>query len=103
MEIPQGNPLKTAEEKALKEGSSPPRAEIPTFKLLFLRNLRSTTLGQIQNLDPHRLMSRLKTKTTPGDTLRTRPYSYRRLDPKDGCRLSESDLKSLPGSEPRKV
>jgi hypothetical protein len=30
------------------------------FKLLFLNNLRSKTLGQIQNLDPHRLMSRLK-------------------------------------------
>ena len=31
-------------------------------------------LGQIQNLGPHRLMSRLKSNTTPGNTLRTRPY-----------------------------
>ena len=31
---------------------------MPTFKWLFLNNLRSKTLGQIQNLDPHRLMSR---------------------------------------------
>jgi hypothetical protein len=36
---------------------------MPTFKWLFLKNLRSKTLGQIQNLDPHRLMSRLKSKT----------------------------------------
>jgi hypothetical protein len=43
---------------------------MPTFKWLFLKNLRSKTLGQIQNLDPHRLMSRLKSMTTPGDTLR---------------------------------
>jgi hypothetical protein len=55
---------------------------MPTFKWLFLKNLRSKTFGQIQNLDPHRLMSRLKFKSTPGDTLRTRPYSYRLLDPK---------------------
>jgi hypothetical protein len=27
-----------------------------TRKLLFLKNLCSKTLGQIQNLDPHRLM-----------------------------------------------
>jgi hypothetical protein len=64
-----------AENRTLKAGSSPPRAEMPTFKWLFLKNLRSKTLGQIQNLDPHRLMSRLKSKTTPGDTLRTRLYS----------------------------
>ena len=37
---------------------------MPTFKWLFLKNLRSKTLGQIQNLDPHR---RSKSKTTPGD------------------------------------
>jgi hypothetical protein len=55
---------------------------MPTFKWLFLKNLRSTTLGQIQNLAPHRLMSRLKSKSAPGDTLRTRPYSYRRLERK---------------------
>ena len=33
---------------------------MPTFKWLSLKNLRSKLLGQIQNLDPHRLMSRLK-------------------------------------------
>jgi hypothetical protein len=32
-----------------------------------LKNLRSKTLGQIQNLVPHRQVSRLKSKTTPGD------------------------------------
>ncbi len=33
---------------------------MPSCKWLFLKNLGSKTLGQIQNLDPHRLMSRLK-------------------------------------------
>jgi hypothetical protein len=56
---------------------SPPEQEDPTFKWLFLNNLRSKTLGQIRNLDPHRLVSRLGSKNTPGDTLRIRPYSYR--------------------------
>jgi len=74
------------EKSTLKPGSSPPRAEGDTFKWLILKNLGSKTFGQIQNLDPHRLMSRLKFKSTPGDTLRTRPYSYRCLDPKDGNR-----------------
>ena len=77
---------KIVENKTLKAGSSPPRAEIPSCKWLFLNDLGSKTLGQIQNLDPHRLMARLKSKITPGDTFRTRPYSYRRLDPKDGYR-----------------
>ena len=86
MEIPQGNTLENSGKQNPKMGFKSPRAEIPTFKWLFLNNLRSRTLGQIQNLDPHRLMSRLKSKTTPGDTLRTRPYSYRRLDPKDRYR-----------------
>jgi hypothetical protein len=45
---------------------------MPTFKWLLLNNLRFKTLGQIQNLDPHRLVSRLKSKSTPGDTLRIR-------------------------------
>jgi hypothetical protein len=35
------------------------------------------SLGQIQNLDPDHLMSGLQSKTTPGDTLPARPYSYR--------------------------
>jgi hypothetical protein len=39
---------------------------MPTFKWLCLKNLRSSTLGQIQNLVPHRLMSRLESKTPPG-------------------------------------
>jgi hypothetical protein len=46
---------------------SPPRAEMPICKLLFLNNLCSKTVGQIQNHAPHRLMPRLKSKTTPGD------------------------------------
>ena len=46
----------------------------------------SKSLGQIQNLDPDHLMSALKSRTAPGDTLPARLYSYRRLDPKDGCR-----------------
>ena len=64
---------------------------MPTFKLLFLRNLCSKKHGQIQNLDPHRLISALKSKTTPGDTLPARPYSYRRLNPKDGSRWVMAD------------
>ena len=43
---------------------------MPSYKWLFLNNLCSKTLGQIQNLDPHRLISRLKSKSTSGDTLR---------------------------------
>ena len=43
MEIPQGTPWKIAENRTLKRGPSPPRAEIPTFKWLFSKNLRSTT------------------------------------------------------------
>jgi hypothetical protein len=38
--------------------------------VVFFRNLRSKTLGQIKNLDPHRLMSGLKSKTTPGEWMR---------------------------------
>ncbi len=41
----------------------PPRAEMPFFKWLFLNDLCSKTLGQIQNLVPHRLMSRLNPRT----------------------------------------
>ena len=86
MEIPQGNILENSGKQNPKMGfKSPPRAGGTPFKWLFLNNLRSKMLGQIQNLRPHRL-SRLKSKTTPGDTLPARPYSYRRLDPKDGCR-----------------
>jgi hypothetical protein len=73
MAIPKGNLWKIAENRTLKRGSSPPRAEIPSCKLLFMSDLRSTTPEQIQNLVPHRLMSRLKSRTTPGDTLPARP------------------------------
>ena len=44
------------------------------FKWLLLNNLGSKTLGQIQNLVPHRLMFRLESKAIPGDTLPARPY-----------------------------
>jgi hypothetical protein len=57
-----------------------------TFKWFILNNLGRKTFGQIQNLDPHRVMSQLKSKTIPGDTLPAWPYPYRRPDPKDGCR-----------------
>jgi hypothetical protein len=45
----------------------PPRAGIQIYKWLILNILRCKTLGEIQNLVPHRLMSRLKSETTPGD------------------------------------
>jgi len=48
---------------------------MPTFKWLFLNNLGFKTLEQIKNFDPHRLMSRLKSKTTPADTRPARTYS----------------------------
>ena len=71
---PNGNSLgKTLENSGKqipKNGVQvPPRAEIAVFKWLDLRNLRSKMLGQIQNLVPHRLTPRLKSKTTSGDTL----------------------------------
>jgi hypothetical protein len=69
MEIPQGNTLENSGKQNPKMGFKSPRAEILTFKWLFLNNLRFKTLEKIQNLDPHRLMPRLKSKTTPGDTL----------------------------------
>jgi len=61
-------------------------ASAPAASLSFPVGHFSKSLGQIQNLDPDHLMSGLKSKTTPVDTLPARPYSYRRLDPKDGCR-----------------
>jgi hypothetical protein len=75
METPQGKPWKIAENRTLKWGSSPPEQEIPCYKWLLLNNLGSKALEEIQNLGPRRLMSRLKSKTTPGDTLQIRPYS----------------------------
>ena len=67
MEISHGNTMENSGKQNPKMGFKPPRAEMPTFKWLFLKNLRSKTLGKIQNLVPHRLMSRLKSKTTPGE------------------------------------
>jgi AAA domain len=67
MEIPERNSWKIAENRTLKAGSSPPRAEMPSCKLLFVKNLGSKTLGLMQNLYPHRPMPRLKSKTTAGD------------------------------------
>src|SRR5580700_2222769 len=82
-----GNTMENSGKQNPKMGfKSPPEQRMLTSKWFFMNNLRSKELGQIQNLYPHRLMSRLKSKTTPDDTLRTRPYSYRRLDPKDGYR-----------------
>jgi hypothetical protein len=40
MEIPQGKAWKIAENRTLKWGSSPPRAEMLTFKSFILKNLR---------------------------------------------------------------
>jgi hypothetical protein len=68
----QGNTVENSGRWNLKAGSSPPRAEMPTFKWLFLKNLGSKSLEQIQNLDPDHLMSGLKSKITPGDTLPAR-------------------------------
>ena len=54
---------------------SPPEQRCQSFKWLSLKNLGSKTLEQIKNFYPHRLMSQLESKTTPGDTLQIRPYS----------------------------
>ena len=43
---------------------SPPEQEEATFKWLFMNNLRSKTLGQIQNLDPPPPDVPIKSKTT---------------------------------------
>jgi len=48
-------------------GFKSPRAVIQSCKWLFIKDLRSKTLGQIQNLVHHRLMSPLKSKITPGE------------------------------------
>ena len=58
MEIPQGNTLENSGKQNPKMGfKSPPSGDVH-LKWLFLNNLRSKMLEQIQNLDPHRLMSR---------------------------------------------
>jgi hypothetical protein len=65
----RGNIMENSGKQNPETGFKSPPAEIPIFKLFVLNNLRSKMLEQIQNLDPHRLMPRLKSKTTPGDTL----------------------------------
>jgi hypothetical protein len=60
MAISERTPWKIAENRTLKRGSSPPEQRYGTFKSLHLKHLCSATLKQIQNLVPHRLMSRLK-------------------------------------------
>jgi hypothetical protein len=95
MEIPQGKTMENSGKQNTKSGFKSPRAEMPTFKWFFLRYLCSKKHGQIQILDPHRLISALKSKTTPGDTLPARPYSYRRLNPKDGSRWVMADDANL--------
>jgi hypothetical protein len=88
MEIPERNSWKIAENRTLKWGSSPPPSravELSTFKCLMLNDLRSKTLGQIQNLVPHRLMSRLNPRplrrhSSSSAILLSTPGS------KDGCR-----------------
>jgi hypothetical protein len=60
VEILLGKTLENSGKQNLKTGFKPPRAEMPSYKWLSLKNLGSKTLEQIQNLDPHRLMSRLK-------------------------------------------
>ena len=59
MEIPHEKPWKIAEDRTLKAGSSPSRAELSTVKWLIVNNLRYRKLRPIQNLDPHSLVSRL--------------------------------------------
>ena len=52
-----------------KTGSSPPRAEISTSKWMFLRTYVLRRLDRFAILVPHRLMSRLKSKTTQATLL----------------------------------
>jgi hypothetical protein len=47
--LPSG---KIAENRSIRWGSSPPRTEMSTCKWLLLCDLRSKTLGHVQNLDP---------------------------------------------------
>ena len=54
----QGDAVETNGKQNPKTGfKSPPNRDVH-IKWLFLNNLRSKMLEQIQNLDPHRLMSR---------------------------------------------
>jgi hypothetical protein len=82
---PDGNSRNTLENSGKQNPKMGFKSPPSTSKYLILNNLCSKRFGQIQNLDPHRLMSD-KSKTTPGDTHGTRPYSHRRLNPKAGYR-----------------
>jgi hypothetical protein len=62
-----GNTLENSGKQNPKMGFKSPRAEMPICKWFFLKHLGSKTLGQIQILDPHRLMPRLKSRSIPGD------------------------------------
>jgi hypothetical protein len=53
MEIPRETTWKRAENRTLQWGQVPPRAEIPTFKWLYLKNLRSTTIQRECRFQPH--------------------------------------------------
>ena len=59
MEIPLGNTMENSGKQNPKGGFKSPRAEMLFYKLFILKHLCSKKLGQIQNLVPHRLMSRL--------------------------------------------
>ena len=53
MEIPQGNTMGNSGKQNPKMGfKSPPEQRFPPFRWLIVKNLRSKTLGQIQNLTP---------------------------------------------------
>jgi hypothetical protein len=56
----RGNTLENGGKQNPKMGFKSPPSRDAIFKCFILNNLRSKMLEQIQNLDPHRLMSRLK-------------------------------------------
>jgi hypothetical protein len=60
MAITRGNTMENSGKQNPKMGFKPPRAGFQIYKLLIWNNLRCKALGQIQNLVPHRLTSRLK-------------------------------------------
>ena len=95
MEIPQGTPWKIAEIRTLKRGSSPPPSKrCQSLSCCFGRTYVLSRLDKFTISSPHRLMSRLKSKTTPGDTLSTRPYYCRGRDSKDGSMVMADDENS---------
>ena len=85
MEIPERNSWKRAENRTLKAGSSPPRAEMAIFKWLFLKALGSKTLDSIESrAPPSDVPIEIQDHSRRHSSGSTIPY--RRLDPKDGCR-----------------